>query len=922
MIKKFILAILLGSVATLYFVQNDQWVHDEIAQKFKHFFETSYDCAIDFKVKQVNVFNLNLTLENLEVRPKNQQFSLTPATLPWQWHAHTMQLGLSWFSLLGGMLGLEISLDGVRGNSTIADSSISIVTQHVQKLIEGPSVNLPVFLKSLTFKNSSLQVMGSDPQLACILQWDSESKRSSGLIKSSISLHDGSFGILKRKIVSNLAGTLNLDIGFGPQGLYFDSQSSCTADLDYLPVGKRACAIIGNMNHEKGEFEIKSFDQSLQVNSLKLHVVDSRIQVEGTAKLPFAYMMRLADPQLPEAPLKGACTFDLKASFARGLEDVHGNCIIDPVYYNSVKLFDAARVSLNREDAHWHGNIAIEHMPLIALQGSWQWQESPFKGHIVLANEGAKVLPGLSLWKIAEKNLKINIDVDDQSTISGSYDCLINNEKQEDQMQVAGHAHIKSGHCLIEGTGPQCTYNAQFALYPHVRIKQLNYNDEQGNSLISLLADPHNIDLINGSLNFSLFQLLVHNALNYNLQGQGTLRLQGSITDDCIHVKTNLEQGTIRLPETYNFMSNFDADLSVNLQEKKIVLNSLQCKLHRGTLQTERAIATFNDEYQLMYAYLPLTFDSCLLNLKKDLFAVFSGTMSITKKDTELPSLKGHVIIDRAQLNENLLSDKFQKSVFAYTGSMFDANNHDMQCDITVETKNPIRIETGLLQATAKVGMHIKNTLQDPKVSGLIELLSGSLYFPYRPLHITACSIYFMPHQLYDPIIELTAKNKIKKYNVSLQVSGSVQNHHISLESSPPLTEEQIIALLLVGSQEESLNVMMPALIAQNLKTLLFDSEQSPLKINNYFQSWLKPFKNITLVPSFTDQTGRGGLRGAIEVEINDRTRALIQKNFSLTEDTRFEIEYLLSDEVSLRGIRDERKDVGGEIEMRWKFGG
>jgi hypothetical protein len=74
-------------------------------------------------------------------------------------------------------------------------------------------------------------------------------------------------------------------------------------------------------------------------------------------------------------------------------------------------------------------------------------------------------------------------------------------------------------------------------------------------------------------------------------------------------------------------------------------------------------------------------------------------------------------------------------------------------------------------------------------------------------------------------------------------------------------------------------------------------------------------------VPSFIDQSGRGGLRGAIEIDISDRWRAVIQKNFSLTEDTRFELEYLLSDDISVRATRDIRRDLIGEVEMRYKFG-
>ncbi len=108
----------------------------------------------------------------------------------------------------------------------------------------------------------------------------------------------------------------------------------------------------------------------------------------------------------------------------------------------------------------------------------------------------------------------------------------------------------------------------------------------------------------------------------------------------------------------------------------------------------------------------------------------------------------------------------------------------------------------------------------------------------------------------------------------------------------------------------------MPALIMQNITSLVFSQNQSSKQLERYFKALLKPFKNVHLVPSFTDQTGRGGLRGAIEIDINERWRALIQKNFSLSEDTRFELEYMVSDDISVRGFRDERRDIGSEVEM------
>jgi hypothetical protein len=76
----------------------------------------------------------------------------------------------------------------------------------------------------------------------------------------------------------------------------------------------------------------------------------------------------------------------------------------------------------------------------------------------------------------------------------------------------------------------------------------------------------------------------------------------------------------------------------------------------------------------------------------------------------------------------------------------------------------------------------------------------------------------------------------------------------------------------------------------------------------------------VRIVPSFTDETGRGGLRAAIEIDVNDQLSAVIEKNFSLSEDVKFEIDYALSDDISLKGIQDERGDFGGEMEVKWKF--
>jgi len=139
------------------------------------------------------------------------------------------------------------------------------------------------------------------------------------------------------------------------------------------------------------------------------------------------------------------------------------------------------------------------------------------------------------------------------------------------------------------------------------------------------------------------------------------------------------------------------------------------------------------------------------------------------------------------------------------------------------------------------------------------------------------------------------------------------------LQSTPPLSDEQLIGLLYAGSEQGALGALVPSMVMNNL-TSIFSKNSSTSTHSGDKNSWRERLKRIRVVPSFVDKHGRGGVRAALEVDINDRWRALMQKSFPLSEDTRFELDYDLSDDVSFRALRDERRDLGAEVEVKMKF--
>lgn len=234
-------------------------------------------------------------------------------------------------------------------------------------------------------------------------------------------------------------------------------------------------------------------------------------------------------------------------------------------------------------------------------------------------------------------------------------------------------------------------------------------------------------------------------------------------------------------------------------------------------------------------------------------------------------------------------------------------------------------VKTSFVQSNAVLDLNLRslyfnNKFQIPRITGSVDLEKGTLDFLYNKLFINYGKIQFLPNQNSDPMIDLVAQNRIKKYLISLQVSGSLQNPNIVLESSPELSEEQILSLLFAGSENVSFQADLPTIFMQNLNKLIMGSKDIFPKNSAFFKKLTLPLKYIQITPDFTNPTGYGGLKGTVSVDLNNQIHAQIQKNFNLQEDLAFQVEYFLTDDINLKVVRDQSGEIGSEVEVRLKF--
>jgi len=911
MFKRILFSFFIGGLITLYVIQDDPWVQQLVGNFFQQAVEHGLDCSLTYKVKRVNFFYPTIELEDVTMIPNNPDDG-------WILHAKTYTTRFTWHYLLGyGSIDMHLRFDECDVHSRMKKGKPAILS-FIEKIINAPSAQIHTFLKEIVLHHARLQLVDEERDAVFTVRCDSESKKIESLLYSSVILHNGTLKVAQRTIFNNLSGSATAKTQGTSRGLDAEIKVDGSVILPHLSVADQCCFLRAAWLHDHGMIQLKSADDALIVDPLMLKMVNNALIATGNIEFPLSYITKLLSFGI-ELPITGRCRTRILARLDTQMPELHGNCKINSMRYGSYELPLEIKGSFSALQQHWRGSLYGSLGSGLSVNGMWQWDQADKKGSLELSNNATLELPDISYWRIMPQDFQLHMTLDDASAI-GSYQAFAIHNKLDTTQLVAGTLTRTLDQIAIAGCNTTHSYKLSADLFPYLYLKQFVYSNANDTALVQLNSSAENPCHVTGDIDITLVRNLLKNWLNYSLQGEGKVAFSAGYAHQHITGSFMLDEGTIRLPETYNFIDTAQLKFDLDVVHKKLICDHFRIGMHKGMILSKHAVLHFNEHIIPSYIYVPLVFEQCLLNVKKDLFGIVSGHLLFEKKEQDLPRLFARLSLDKAQLKANLFSDIFQQDVRTYSRSVFPLPTTNADLDISLTTKEPIRIKTALLEGNAKVNLHIGNRLLTPEIRGTVLLSHGSLLFPYKPLHVHKAILTFVPNHPYEPIIDLVAKNSIKRHAVTLRVSGLTSDPHMYLTATPALTEEQIISLLFVGTQEESLNVVVPALVMQNLKSMLFDAKQSPLRLDRYAKNMFRPFQYIHLVPSFSDQTGRGGLRGTVEIEVSERWRALIQQNFSLSEDTRFELEYLLTDDITLRAIRDERRDVSIEAELRWKF--
>jgi translocation and assembly module TamB len=129
----------------------------------------------------------------------------------------------------------------------------------------------------------------------------------------------------------------------------------------------------------------------------------------------------------------------------------------------------------------------------------------------------------------------------------------------------------------------------------------------------------------------------------------------------------------------------------------------------------------------------------------------------------------------------------------------------NMKLDVQVRTSSATAVQASVAQnLQADANLHIQGTASQPGVTGRISINEGKLVFFNSSYTVNSGTISFYNPLRIEPVLDLSLATQAKGVNVTLRVTGPIENMKLSYTSDPPIQFQEIIGLLAAGQTPTS----------------------------------------------------------------------------------------------------------------------
>lgn len=445
---------------------------------------------------------------------------------------------------------------------------------------------------------------------------------------------------------------------------------------------------------------------------------------------------------------------------------------------------------------------------------------SVIKAHIDLNNIDMKIIPMSLPYNLRGAKAQGDLDLNGTALkplLSSNLNITnITKTNSKDKLTLNLEANVKNDTTKISGrilhkeknlTEIETTLPSKFSISP------FSYEIAKDKNFSAALHTEPNSDLL------SIIPVPLNNTLTGDLEGE--LKANGKLNSPKISGKLNIKNGAYSYKMHGISLKNINGEIKANGSE----LICEQLSINDNYKNNLKASAKLSLNENMQFAFKIHTDKFNLINTPY-VQGVISGNLNVNG-DTNSATSKGEFMLGPMEIK---IPEHFQEDIpelnVVDTGkdkksaNALEEDSYKMNFDIGLKTSNKVYIRGWGVDTQLKGDLRITGNTDEPLINGILRSVHGKYQEFGKSLTVTEGVLTFDGPISPSPYLNIVGTTQVGTNEIRLVLSGSIQDPDVSIESTPAMSQDEALSMLLFGEHPENISTFQALQLADGARRL------------------------------------------------------------------------------------------------------
>ena len=241
---------------------------------------------------------------------------------------------------------------------------------------------------------------------------------------------------------------------------------------------------------------------------------------------------------------------------------------------------------------------------------------------------------------------------------------------------------------------------------------------------------------------------------------------------------------------------------------------------------------------------------------------------------------------------------------------------NNLRLDVRIVSAPELTVQTTLAKLSGDADLRLRGTAMRPVLLGRINIAEGDINLNGTKYHLDRGDITFANPVRIDPVLDMEATTRVRDYDITIGLHGTMEKLTTTYRSDPPLSSDDIIALLAFGrTQEEELRSERPRVTAAwaRARAAWCSGRSSTRRSAIGFRSCLASARSAS-IRRWAGPDNNPSARLTIEQQVSNNVTLTYITNLTQSAQQVIQFEYNINTEYTVQG--DSRREWRGELRL------